>query len=626
MTADAGVSAPQTSDTELGDAARFAADEHLSRGQRFARVWRYFGRDVRKRRRKLEGGMAFAILLGLARVAEPWPLKVVFDQVLFHRPARGTLTRAFLVFGNSPTHILTAAAVALMLAGLVHGMAYYYQDYLLSTAAQDIVYSIRTRMYRHLHRLDLAFHLSRPVGDTLVRLSADIIMLRDVLIDGIVTLGSGLVMVVLMLVVMLLVDPVLTLLAVTSMPLAFVITWIYGEQIRTRSRKQRKREGDVGALMHESLAAIATVQLHGAEEREEERYRLANRSSLKEGTKTVRLEAQMNRAIEVGLSFGMVVVLWGGTLRALHNHISPGDLVVFTSYLRAAYRPLRRASKTVQRSAKALAAAERIAELLEVRPTITDAGDAEDAPPFRHALQLHEVGFGYRPGCEVLSDVSLELPAGRFVALVGPTGSGKSTLLSLLPRLQDPTAGRVTFDGVDLRQLTLRSVRSQMSLVQQEAVLMSLTIAQNIRYGCPEASDEEVLQAALAAGLEPLLERLPDGLDTVVAERGASLSGGERQRVTIARALVRDTPILLFDEPTTGLDPATKRDVVETLVGVVQGRAAVVATHDMALAARADEIIVLVDGRVRARGTHAELHRSSLEFRRLADKLAGIPA
>ncbi|MHB8658651.1 MAG: ABC transporter ATP-binding protein [Solirubrobacteraceae bacterium] len=595
-------------------------DEHLSRGERFRRIAYNFGRDVRKRRRRLIMGMFFSVLLGLTRVAEPWPLKIVFDQVLFHRPPKGALTRAFLIFGPRPTDILIAAAVVLMAAGVAHGVSYFYQDYLLSTAAQDIVYDIRARLYRHLHRLDLSFHLNHHVGDTLVRLSSDIVMLRDVLIDGIVTLGSGMIQIVLMVMVMVLVDPILTLLAVTTMPLAFVITTIYGEQIRVRSRKQRKREGEVAALMHESLAAIAVVQLNNAEEREQARFRVANRRSLKQGTRTVRLEAQMNRSIEISLAFGTVIVLWVGTLRALHNHISPGELVVFISYLRAAFRPLRRASKTVQRSAKALAAAERISEVLEIEPRIEDAVDARPAAAFHDGLRLEHVDFGYREGQEVLRDISLEIPAGRSVALVGATGSGKSTLLALLPRLYDPVAGRVTFDAVDERRLTLDSVRSQISVVQQEAVLMGVTLAENIRYGCPDASDEQVREAAFQAGLEPLLERLAEGLGTVVAERGASLSGGERQRVAIARALVRRTPILLLDEPTNGLDPATKREVVETLFHLIDSRTVVVATHELELAARTDEIILLADGAIQGRGSYQELMRDCAEFRRLADE------
>jgi ATP-binding cassette subfamily B protein len=596
-------------------------DEHLKRSERFRRVWHYFGKDVRKRRRKLEAGMAFGVLLGLARVAEPWPLKIVFDQVLFQRPARGFLTRTFLVFGPTPTDILTVAAVVLMVAGVIHGIAYYYQDFYLSTAAQEVVYAIRTRLYRHLHRLDMSFHVRRHVGDTLVRLSADIIVLRDVLIDMVVTLGSGLIMVFLMLAVMLIIDPVLTALTVTTMPLAFVISYAYADQIRIRSRKQRKREGEVAAMMHESLSAISIVQLYGAEGREEERYRIANRRSLKEGTKTVRLEARMNRAIEIALAFGMVVVLWAGTLRALHNHISPGDLVVFIAYLRAAFRPLRRASKTVQRSAKALAAGERIVAILEIEPVIRDAPGAQPAPGFSDAIRFTDVGFAYPDGEEVLSEIFLELSAGTFTAVVGPTGSGKSTLLSMIPRLYDPSAGAITFDGRDLRELELASLRSQISVVQQDAVLMGLTIAENIRYGYPEATDVEVLEAALEAGLAPLLEQLPDGLETVVAERGASLSGGERQRVTLARALVRQTPILLLDEPTTGLDPVIKRAVVDTLLDVITDRTAVLATHDLELAARAEEIVVLVSGRIVERGSYEQLSRESGEFRRLVDAL-----
>ncbi|MGI8801713.1 MAG: ABC transporter ATP-binding protein [Solirubrobacteraceae bacterium] len=595
-----------------------AAAERARARARLRLMWTYFGRDVRRRRGKISAGIGFSLLLAVARVAEPWPLKIVFDQVLFHRPATGAATRLFVVFGNTPTNILAAAAVALIGVGVIQGMSYYQQDFLLASSAQEIVYAIRTRLYRHLQLLPMSFHMSRPVGDTLVRLSSDIVVLRDVLIDFIVTVAAGIVMIALMITVMLLIDPVLTALAAATMPLAFVITYVYGDQIRARSRKQRRREGEVAALMHESLSAMSVVQLHGAEARELARFAAANKMSLRQGTKTVRLEAKMNRAVQIALAFGGVVVLWVGTFRAIHGHISPGDLIVFTSYLRAAYRPLRRGSKAIQRSAKALAAAERIVEVLAIRPSVRDAPDAVPAPPFTGALRFEAVSFEYVDGEEVLHGIDLELPAGRRVAVIGPSGSGKSTLVRLLPRLYDPTGGRVTIDGRDLRGVTLESLRSQISVVEQESVLMSMSLRENVRYGRPDATDEEVDAAIAAAGLDAFVATRPDGLETVVAERGASISGGERQRVAIARALIRQTPILLLDEPTTGLDPVTKREVMRALLHLVEGRTALIVTHDLELARQADEIVLLVDGAIRAQGTWEELEHGSEDFQLLA--------
>ena len=588
---------------------------------RAATIFRYFAGDVRKQRGKLVAGMAFGLVYALARVVEPWPLKVVFDQVLFHKPASGSWFRAFTIFGSSPYEVLAAAAFVLVAAGLLRGLAYYYEDFLLSTAAQEIVYRIRARLYRHLHRLPLAFHQRRRTGDTLVRLSSDIVVLRDMLVDSVVNVGTGVVMVGLMLAVMFAVDPILTALSIASMPLVVVLSALYGRRLRTTSRKQRKREGQVAALMHEALAAVSVVQLYGAEEREQARFDAVNRRSLKQGIKATRLEARMNRGVELALAGATVVVLWAGTLRALRGAITPGELVVFISYLRGAQRPLRRASKTVQRSAKATAAAERIVELLANEPDLTDAPDAVPAPPFEGRIVLDQVEFGYERGKLILRDVSLAVEAGSTVAIVGPTGSGKSTLLNLVPRLFDPTRGRVTIDEHDLRTLTLQSIREQVSLVQQETVLFGLSVAENIRYGCPEAADEEVEHAAEAAGLADLLSELPDGLDTVLSERGASLSGGQRQRVAIARALVRRTPILLLDEPTSGLDPAARRGVSDALEQLIEQTTTLLVTHDMELARRADEIILLEHGRVIDRGTYDELTRDSEEFR----KLVGLP-
>src|SRR5712691_5798449 len=386
-------------------------------------VARYFRKDVRKRRGALAGGAFFGFVYAAARVAEPWPLKVVFDQVLLGKPARGIIATLFTPFGSSPYAMLGAAGLALGLIGLVRGIAYYYEDFLLSRAAQQIVYAVRTRLYRHLHRLPLSFHQQRKTGDTLVRLSSDIILMRDVLVDAIVSLGTGLILLLMMVAVMALVDPLLTAVALLVMPAIFALAFFYGRRIRVNSQKQRKREGQVAAAMHEAISAMAVVQLHGAAEREQERFHEINRRSLKQGVRAARLEARMNRGVELALSGGTVAVLWVGTVRALRGAITPGELIVFVSYLRAAYRPLRRASKTVQRSAKALAAAERIVEVLETEPELEDAPDARPAPRLAGRIAFESVDFAYRPGEPVLRDVSFAVEAGSRVAVVGVTGS-----------------------------------------------------------------------------------------------------------------------------------------------------------------------------------------------------------
>src|SRR5438128_189929 len=310
---------------------------------------------------------------------------------------------------------------------------------------------------------------------------------------------------------------------------------------------------------------MAVVQLQGAEDREQARFHELNRRSLKQGIKATRLEAQMNRSVEITIAAGLAVIMTMGTLRALHGAITPGDLIVFVSYLRAAYRPLQRASKTVQRGAKALAAAERVVEILDTEPDLADAPDAIDAPLFRGEITFDRVDFAYRPDQPTLRSVSLTIDPGTTVAVVGETGSGKSTLLSLIPRLHDATTGAVRIDGHDVRALTLDSLRAQISVVLQDSVLFGLSIADNIRYGNPEASDDDVVAAAKAAGVDGYVQALADGDDTGVSERGWSLSGGQRQRIAIARALRRRSPIQRLDEPTASLDQATQREVIAAL-------------------------------------------------------------
>src|SRR5256712_932888 len=369
--------------------------------------------------------------------------------------------------------------------------------------------------------------------------------------------------------------------------------------------------------MHEAISAMAVVQLHGAGEREQGRFHEFNRRSLKQGVAAARLEARMYRSVELTLATGLGVMLSLGTIRALQGALTPGELIVFISYLRAAYRQLQRASTTVQRAAKALAAAERVVEVLEVEPALQDAPDAQPAPPLRGEVAFEHVDFAYHPGKSVLHDITFAIEPGRHVAVVGPSGSGKSTLLSLVPRLFDPRSGRVTVDGLDVSGLTLESLRSQVSLVLQESVLFGLSVAENIRYGCPDATDEEVEAAARAARVHDVIMSFPDRYDTVLSERGQTLSGGQRQRIALARALVRRTPILLLHEPTTALDAGTQAaiDAVLRVELLRDNTTVVIATHDSRLIQAADEVVVLDAGRVAERGRYDELLRTSSDFR-----------
>jgi ABC-type multidrug transport system fused ATPase/permease subunit len=561
-----------------------------------------FRGELYRQRRPLAGAFLASLGYSAARLAEPWPLKVVFDNVLAGMPLHTHFPRLDALLAGDRTAILVAATIALLALAVLRSLFYYHQSYLASLAGQRVVMNLRRRLFAHVQRLPQSFHSRASTGDLLTRLTGDIMMLRELLVASLLALVTESVVVVGYIVVMFLVEWRLALLAVVAVPFIFASVTVYSERMRVATRKQRRREGELAGRLHEVLAGIHVVQLFAREDEEDERLRSLNRRSTRSGLKATRLEARLSRTVELSVALATAAVLWFGATQVIAGRMTSGELIVFFAYMQSFYRPLRRISRVTQRASKASSCVERITDVLDRTSELTDG--AIVAPSFRGEIRFERVSFAYERGQEVLHELELTVVPGSTVALVGPTGAGKSTLLGLVPRLYDPTSGAVRIDGFDLRDLTLRSLRDQISVVPQDGMLFSGTIFENIAYGDLDATREQVEEAARAACIHDFVAGLPEGYGTVVGERGVTLSGGQRQRLAIARALVRDAPVVLLDEPTTHLDATSQRLVVEALERLLEGRTALVVAHRLETIERADEVVALDDGRIVERGAY----------------------
>lgn len=570
------------------------------------RVGRHFWPYVGAERRLLVESMA-ALLAGVAlRLLEPWPLKVVFDRVLV---APGEKRRAGLAFLDAlePLPLLTVAAGAVIVFTGLRALADYRNKVGFALIGNRVLTRVRDELYRHLQRLSLSFHSRARMGDLAVRVTRDVNMLRDVTVSAALPLAAGVLVLAGTWAVMFLMQWRLALLATAVLPAIWLTTARLGRRIHAAARKQREREGDMAATAAESMSAIKTVQALSLEEVFADGFSSRSQQSQKQDVKANKLSASLNRTVDILLAIITALVVWYGARLVLREKLTPGDLLVFLAYLRYGFRPLQDFAKYTNRLAKATAAGERVVDLLERTPEVCDRPDAVTAPAFRGAVRFEHVSFAYEPEQFVFEDVDVEIAPGQRVAVVGPSGIGKSTLVSLLPRLYDPPTGRVLIDGRDIREFTLASLRAQISILLQENTLFAASIRDNIGYGAATVTPEQIEAAARLASAHEFIMTLPQGYDTMVAERGATLSAGQRQRIAIARAAIRHAPILIYDEPTTGLDEENERLVLAALERLAAGRTTFWITHDLRAGARADLILYLENGRILERGTHDEL-------------------
>jgi ATP-binding cassette subfamily B protein len=546
----------------------------------------------------------------LADVLQPWPIKVVVDNVVQEKRLPPWLEAISGFIGSDKYATLNMAVAAVALIALLDAFSGYFEKYLTTRVAQWVGHDLRRNVYQHIQRLSLAEHHESRSGDLMMRMTSDISAVLDFINSALLGILVNVLTITGILGVMFYFNWRFTLLALSVVPVLFAVVYVYTRRIKAASRAVRKKEGELLSGVSEILTSIHVVQAFAREDYEDRRFASESKSNVEAGLQARSVKAKLSPIVSVIVSIGTCLVLWYGGRLALSGEITAGVLVVFLLYLTKLYKPIRDLSKMTDTIAKASVGYERIQELLEMESRVRDLPGARTAPRFDGRIDFDRVSFGYGE-TNVLSDVSLRIEPGQVAAIVGPSGTGKSTIVSLINRFYDPLSGHVLIDGTDIREYSLKSLRDQISFVLQDTLLFRATIWENIAYGRPDASIEDTVRAATLANAHDFIIDLPQGYATMAGDRGMTLSGGQRQRIAIARAIVRDTPILILDEPTSGLDAASEHAVVDALERLMKGRTTVVIAHHLGTIRHANVIFVVKGSQIVEQGTHDELLKTS---------------
>jgi subfamily B ATP-binding cassette protein MsbA len=547
------------------------------------------------------GGVAAADLL------DPWPIKIVLDYALASKPMPAWMVEMVSRIGGSTLAIVNFAVLAVAAIAVAGAISSYLQNYLTTNVGQRIMHDLRRTVYHHIHRLSLAEHDQTRTGDLISRVTSDIDAIQDFVTSAMLGIVANVITLLGIVAIMLYASWPFTLISLAIAPVLFAVVYLFTRRIKKASREVRKKESELISTVQEVFSSIRVVKAFAREDYEERRFERQSLDNVETALRARGMKMMLAPVVDIVVAIGTCLMLGYGARMVMANELTVGVLVVFLAYLRMMYKPMRDLSKMADTVSKAGVGFERIREILETESAVRDLPHARKATGFKGRIEFEHVSFGYAPDQLVLKDLSLTIEPGQVAAFVGETGGGKTTIINLVARFYDPTAGTVKIDGTDIRKFTMKSLREQISFVLQDTVLFRAPVWQNIAYGRPEARRDEIVRAAEQANADGFIKEMAEGYDTMVGERGVTLSGGQRQRIAIARAVVRNSPILILDEPTSGLDAQAEKAIMEALERLMKGKTSIVIAHRLGTILHANAIFVMKDHRLVEHGTHEEL-------------------
>jgi subfamily B ATP-binding cassette protein MsbA len=538
---------------------------------------------------------------------QPWPLKIVLDYLLQSKKPPTWMAVPLRWIGPNKLAVLNFAVLAVAVIAIVGAISSYLENYLTTSVGQSVMHDLRRTLYHHIHRLSLAEHDEKRTGDLIGRVTTDIEAIQAFITTALLGILSSVLTLVGIIGIMLYLNWRFTLISLAIAPVLFLVVYIFTRRIKKASRAVRKKESELLSIVQEVFSSIRVVKAFAREDYEERRFERQSLENVEAALQARNLKGTLSPIVDILVAIGTCLMLGYGARLVLAGRLTPGGLVLFLFYLGMMYKPMRDLSKMTDTVSKAEVGFDRIREVLETESGMRDLTGARRAGRFQGKIEFDKVSFGYDKDQLILKDMSFKIEPGQVAAFVGPTGGGKSTIISLVARFYDPLSGEVRIDGTNIRNYTMKSLRQQISFVLQETLLFRAPVWENIAYGRPEANREEIINAAKLANAHEFIEEMPEGYDTMVGERGVTLSGGQRQRIAIARAVIRNTPILVLDEPTSGLDAASEQTVFEALDRLMKGKTCIVIAHHLGTIRSANVILVVKDNTLVERGTHDEL-------------------